>query len=131
MFRKVVEAVVGGAIGLAALYAVAKVAFSAGQEMADMERRYHDLGGAKVDIQVLEDARAEAKDACETASTIGKNGKLGVLFGISRMLSKNKPSVVKDLMSNPEGHKLEAYVDEDELHINIKKRTQRGGAIRV
>lgn len=131
MFRKIVETVVGGAIGLAALYAVAKVAFSAGQEMADMERRYHDLGGAKVDIQVLEGTQAEAKDARETVSAVGKSGKLGVLFGLNRMLRKSKPSVVKDLMSNPEGHKLEAYVDEDELHINIKKRTQRGGAIRV
>jgi len=131
MFRKIVETVVGGAIGLAALYAVAKVAFSAGQEMADMERRYHDLGGAKVDIQVLEGSQTETKEACETASAAKTNGKLGVLLGLKRMLGKSKPSVMKDLMSNPEDHKLEAYINEGEVHINIKKRTQRGGAIRV
>ena len=131
MFRKIVETVVGGALGLAALYAVAKVAFSAGQEMADMERRYHDLGGAKVDVRVLEGTQTDAKDTHETASTAKTNGKLGVLFGLKRMLGKSKPSVVKDLMSDPEDHKLEAYIDEGEVHINIKKRTQRGGAIHV
>ena len=45
MFKKTVETVVGGAIGLFALYAVARLAYAAGKEVAAAEHHYQSLTG--------------------------------------------------------------------------------------
>lgn len=43
MFRKTISTIVGGGIGLFALYAVAKLSYRAGHEMAEAEHRYAAL----------------------------------------------------------------------------------------
>jgi hypothetical protein len=123
MFKKIVSTIVGGSIGLAALYAVAKIAYSAGQDMAHAEHRYQELD-RKVIIEksscVSSSNVIEASDMviCEPV----KHSKLGTLFSVGKLLGKKNRSVIGDLVSNPEGHQLEAYIKENEIHIDIKKR---------
>lgn len=103
MLKKVVETIVGGAIGMIALYAVAKVAYSAGQDVAKAEYR-HSAG--------TEDPPEEKPK---------KVSKLGMLMGLKRMSGFGKQSALGDIFSNPEDHRIEAYVKEGEVHIDIKK----------
>ena len=43
MFKKTVETIVGGTIGLFALYAVARLSYSVGYDAAKLEQRYEEM----------------------------------------------------------------------------------------
>ena len=47
---------------------------------------------------------------------------LGKLLGLGG--GDKKPSMIKDVMDNPEDYKLEAYIEGGEIIVRIKKRTQ-------
>ena len=123
-----VGTVVSGAIGLAALYVVGKIAFQAGHDIAEAECRYEqlqhgiDAKAAKKDAIIVEDP---ADDVEETAEVVPekKQSKLGMLFGLRKFLGKKGSSVVGDLLQNPENHVIEACVKGREIHVNVKPRT--------
>lgn len=123
-----VGTVVSGAIGLAALYVVGKIAFQAGHDIAEAECRYEQLQRGiehktnKSDVIVVDDPE---KTVEETAEVIPekKQSKLGMLFGLRKFLGKKGGSVVGDLLQNPENHVIEACVKGREIHVNVKPRT--------
>lgn len=117
MLRKIVETVVGGAIGIAALFLVSKVAYAAGQEAAEEERRYEE---AKEPFAVPYEERAPI-----SASTpIKRSGKIGMLLGLRRLaVGGKKGSPISDFMNNPEEHKMEAYIDGGEIVVRVKKKS--------
>lgn len=123
-----VGTVVSGAIGLAALYVVGKIAFQAGHDIAEAECRYEQLQRgidrkeAKKDAIIVEDP---VEDTEETAEVVPekKQSKLGMLFGLRKFLGKKGGSVVGDLLQNPENHVIEACVKGREIHVNVKPRT--------
>lgn len=123
-----VGTVVSGAIGLAALYVVGKIAFQAGHDIAEAECRYEQLQRGiehktnKSDVIVMDDP---AEDLEETAEEVPekKQSKLGMLFGLRKFLGKKGGSVVGDLLQNPENHVIEACVKGREIHVNVKPRT--------
>ena len=123
-----VGTVVSGAIGLAALYVVGKIAFQAGHDIAEAECRYEqlqhgiDAKAAKKDAIIVEDP---VEDTEETAEVIPekKQSRLGMLFGLRKFLGKKGSSVVGDLLQNPENHVIEACVKGREIHVNVKPRT--------
>lgn len=123
-----VGTVVSGAIGLAALYVVGKIAFQAGHDIAEAECRYEQLQRGiehktnKSDLIVVDDPE-EAEE--ETAEVVPekKQSKLGMLFGLRKLLGKKGGSVVGDLLQNPENHIIEACVKGREIHVNVKPRT--------
>jgi len=123
-----VGTVVSGAIGLAALYVVGKIAFQAGHDIAEAECRYEQLQrgiDAKTDRKeaiVLDDSDEDAKTPAEVVPE-KKQSKLGMLFGLRKLLSKKGGSVVGDLIQNPEKHVIEACVKGREIHVNVKPRT--------
>ena len=123
-----VGTVVSGAIGLAALYVVGKIAFQAGHDIAEAECRYEQLQrgiDAKTDRKeaiVLDDSDEDAKAPAEVVPE-KKQSKLGMLFGLRKLLSKKGGSVVGDLIQNPEKHVIEACVKGREIHVNVKPRT--------
>lgn len=47
---------------------------------------------------------------------------LGKLLGLGGG-SVRKPSMVKDILDNPEDYKLEAYIEGGEVIVKIRKRT--------
>ena len=123
-----VGTVVSGAIGLAALYVVGKIAFQAGHDIAEAECRDEQLQrgiDAKTDRKeaiVLDDPDEDAEAPAEVVPE-KKQSKLGMLFGLRKLLGKKGGSVVGDLIQNPENHVIEACVKGREIHVNVKPRT--------
>lgn len=123
-----VGTVVSGAIGLAALYVVGKIAFQAGHDIAEAECRYEQLQRGiehktnKSNVIVVDDP---AEDLEETTEEVPekKQSKLGMLFGLRKLLGKKGGSVVGDLLQNPDKHVIEACVKGREIHVNVKPRT--------
>lgn len=125
-----VGTVLSGAIGLAALYVVGKIAFQAGHDIAEAECKYEQLQrgiSAKSVKTAKPETLDEEADIPEETTDIAipekKQSKLGMLFGLRKMLSKKGGSVVGDLIQNPENHVIEACVKGREIHVNVKPRT--------
>lgn len=123
-----VGTVVSGAIGLAALYVVGKIAFQAGHDIAEAECRYEQLQRGiehktnKSDVIVMDDPEETVEETAEVVPE-KKQSKLGMLFGLRKLLGKKGGSVVGDLLQNPENHVIEACVKGREIHVNVKPRT--------
>lgn len=123
-----VGTVVSGAIGLAALYVVGRVAFQAGHDIAEAECRYEqlqrgiDAKTGKKDAIVIEDSEEVVEEPAEIVPE-KKQSKLGMLFGLRKVFGKKGTSVVGDLLQNPENHVIEACVKGREIHVNVKPRT--------
>ena len=123
-----VGTVVSGAIGLAALYVVGKIAFQAGHDIAEAECRYEQLQRGiehktnKSDVIVVDDPEETVEETAEVVPE-KKQSKLGMLFGLRKLLGKKGGSVVGDLLQNPENHVIEACVKGREIHVNVKPRT--------
>ena len=123
-----VGTVVSGAIGLAALYVVGKIAFQAGHDIAEAECRYEQLQRGiehktnKSDVIVVDDPEETVEETAEVVPE-KKQSKLGMLFGLRKLLGKKGSSVVGDLLQNPDKHVIEACVKGREIHVNVKPRT--------
>ena len=124
-----VGTVLSGAIGLAALYVVGKIAFQAGHDIAKAECKYEQLRRgisaktAKPETSDEEEENSIPEETTDMAIPEKKQSKLGMLFGLRKMLSKKGGSVVGDLIQNPENHVIEACVKGREIHVNVKPRT--------
>lgn len=124
-----VGTVLSGAIGLAALYVVGKIAFQAGHDIAKAECKYEQLQRgisaktAKPETSDEEEENSIPEETTDMAILEKKQSKLGMLFGLRKMLSKKGGSVVGDLIQNPENHVIEACVKGREIHVNVKPRT--------
>lgn len=135
MFKKIAETIIGGAIGAIALYAVGKLAYQAGQEVAREECRYNAM--RRVNERTRDKVApptSEAEEVIEPTETAimpssavtehrpcKKQSKLGLLFGAKRVFG-NKKSVLGNLVHDPEAHKFEAFVEGDELQIHVKRK---------
>ena len=124
-----VGTVLSGAIGLAALYVVGKIAFQAGHDIAKAECKYEQLQRgisaktAKPETSDEEEENSIPEETTDMAIPEKKQSKLGMLFGLRKMLSKKGGSVVGDLIQNPENHVIEACLKGREIHVNVKPRT--------
>ena len=130
--KSFVSTVVGGAVGLIALYVVGRVAYQAGYDMAQAEQHYEE---ARKKTTALESSKKEDGRHIESAveeepkettivepAPIRKQNKLGLMMGLKRLMSK-KESVLGRLVHHPEDHRIEAFVDGDELKVSVKPRT--------
>lgn len=130
MFKKAVETIIGGALGVAALYVVGHLAYQAGQEVAREEYRYHAMRKAneKAREKVVPPLNEQEKTMTVVPSEIDpiflpkkKQSKLGLLFGAKKIFGDHK-SVIGNLIQNPEEHRFEAFVEGDELQIHVKRK---------
>lgn len=131
--KEFVKTVVGGMIGIAALYVVGKIAFQAGHDVGEMECRYRAME-KKVQASVPDDKENEEAEETTTAEESEaeednvleekpkKQGLFRMAWGIRRM-AKKKDSVLGNLIHHPEAHRIEAFVQGEELHVNVKPRT--------
>ena len=133
MFKKTVETIVGGALGLLTLYAVGRVCFQAGQDYAAM--RYETYPEIKqLESKSIKASLKEEEDKTEAALIPADNpvpvpvpvqrkkkSALSVLFGAGRILG-NRKSVIGNLVKNPEDHRFEAFVEGDELQIHVRRK---------
>lgn len=135
--KSFVETVVGGAIGLIALYVVGKVAYQAGKEVAKAECEYETLRekmdgddtsetvtrhGVNADGEEITETIVEKSTAQAVSNPpVKKAGKLSMALGAMKLF-RRKDSVIGDLVKHPEAHKIEAFVDGEDLRINVRKR---------
>lgn len=140
--KSFLENVIGGAVGLIALYVVGKVAYQAGKEMAKAECEYEALrkevdkdsnkdgsgttvahgvnqDGEEVSV-VLERTDADSKQN-PVRVPMKRSGKLSMALGAMKLF-RRRDSVIGDLVKHPEAHKIEAFVEGDDLRINVCKR---------
>ena len=100
--KSFVNTVVGGMIGLAALYVVGRIAYQAGHDMAEMECRYDEI---KRQTQALE-APKDRRDECEKkesvvqreepdviVATVPKKQPRSLMTGVMQMIGGKKESV--------------------------------------
>ena len=113
MLLKILKTIVGGAVGIAALVVVGKIAYAAGQEAAEEARHAEkapksEAGGIAVDPPV----------------PVKGPGKLGMMMGLKRLITGKKSSAIGDFVANPEDHKMEAYIEGGEIVLRIKKKLE-------
>lgn len=133
MFKKVTETIVAGAVGILALYVVGRLGYRAGREITREEYRYNVLRQMNYDnkkpISVNGDVNEQNEKETDTVSSPPllhptspkKQSKVGLLFRGKKLFS-NQKSVIGDLMQNPEDHRFEAFIEDDELHIRVRKK---------
>lgn len=137
MMKSFLETMIGGAIGLMALYIVGTVAYHAGKEVAKAECEYEALRNKIDEDDVSEsttvhgdndngepvtetfDRKADVK--LVPVQPARKAGKLSMAFNAMKLF-RRKDSVIGDLVKHPEAHKIEAFVEGDDLRINVSKR---------
>lgn len=121
--KSFVETVVGGAVGLIALYVVGRVAYEAGKEIAREECRYEELQRKNQELEsrcvpTVSDEEPQAMTVRHPEKK--ERRKSGIMSVIGIMGGKN--AMLRHLMQEPEDHQVEAYVDGDELHVNVRRR---------
>lgn len=127
--KSIVSTLIGGAIGLAALYVVGRIAYRAGHDVAEAEHRCEEARRAAADANENQEAPEEegavggAGEDTETPAPVKKQGRLRMLLGLGKMFRKNGASVIGDLVQNPENHVVEACIKGREIHVNVKPRT--------
>lgn len=126
--KSFVSTVVGGAIGLVALYVVGRVAYQAGHDIAEAEHRYEaaqrkDHAKEQKSEEPQEETASDEDEAVEMPVPSKRQSKLGMLFGLRKAFGKKGTSVIGDLVQNPENHVIEACVKGREIHVNVKPRT--------
>ena len=122
--KSIVSTLIGGAIGLAALYVVGRIAYRAGRDVAEAEhRRAAADANDNQEAPEEEGAVGGAGEDTETAAPAKKQGRLRMLLGLGKMFRKSGASVIGDLVQNPENHVVEACIKGREIHVNVKPRT--------
>lgn len=137
MLKKAAETLIGGALGLIALYVVGKVAYQAGKEVAREECRFQamqaennqrvrETASEAIEASSAEDVEIKTETAMVPVATPApiqrkKKSKLSLLFSAGRILG-NKRSVIGNLVRSPEDHKFEAFVEGDELQIHVRRK---------
>lgn len=148
MLSKIAGNVVSGAIGLLALYVVARLAYKAGTDMANMENHYKSVAKKTSDLEhqnhklssvdkerieakepvALDEAKPEkpiAEDEIVIVKDVGTKNPIrkgGFLGRLGWMTGRGKTGVIKELLRNPEEHRMEACVNDGAVDIRISKR---------
>lgn len=122
------SSVVGGVIGLAALYAAAHLGYRAGREITELEHKYRELSEKAEALKQTspgeggEDAgSADGKEEAPSPAP-SKAGKPGLFLGIKRLMGR-KGSALGNIIRHPEAHRIEAYMQGEELRVSVKPRT--------
>lgn len=121
------KTLIGGAIGMAALYAVGKMAYSMGKEVAEAECRLEEMkqqmeagssqqGDPKAAPDTLDGA--EWKPTIITQEPFKPNRKPNLLRNAAKIFHGNG-GTLRNLIKHPEAHKLEAFVDQKGLHVDV------------
>ena len=155
------KTLIGGALGLGALYVVGKVCFEAGKDVAEIERQLEQEKPAeKADMECTDEGTAEAPDlhghagysavqadpnrdeAKENPETTAnetrekndkpafagkimdkiRNAKMFIRIKKSFEKGDRSPGILGSLLSNPDGAKIEAFVRNGGVQINVTPR---------
>ena len=136
--RAFLKTLIGGAVGLGALYVVGKVCYNLGKDVAEVE---HQLAASKNEVahqtpaegteqpqtepEVEQEAPVEEPVKVEKHSRImDKIHNAKAFIKIKKALGGSKsPGVLGSLLKNPEGAKIEAFVQNGGVRINVRPGT--------
>ena len=137
------KTLIGGALGLGALYVVGKVCFEAGKDVAEIERQLSTqtndipakpvepdadeqddrMGVETVEAPVTTDAEEKPKaSVLDKAATKIRNAKMFLKLRKAFSREGKQPGVLSTLLNNPEGAKIEAFVMDGGVRINVRPR---------
>ena len=111
--RKMIGTIVEGAIGILALYVVGHITFAAGKELGEAEQKYAAL---QERIDHGNSNRTEIAPIPEKKTLIGT--------GVKSLIFRNIPIVGK-MLDKPEDHKIEAFVENGGIHIDVKGKNAK------
>lgn len=111
--RKMIGTIVEGTIGILALYVVGHIAFAAGKELGEAEQKYAAL---------QEKINQENSNGVEIATIPEKKTLIGT--GVKSLIFRNIPIVGK-MLDKPEDHKIEAFVENGGIHIDVKGKNAK------
>ncbi len=111
--RKMIGTIVEGAIGILALYMAGHVAFAAGKELGEAEQKYAVL---------QEKINQGNSNGAEIATIHEKKTLIGT--GVKSLIFRNIPIVGK-MLDKPEDHKIEAFVENGGIHIDVKDKNAK------
>lgn len=142
------KTIIGGALGIGALYIVGKVCYEAGKNVGDVERqladskaaddvnKFNDINNMELDIptncddtvkirhieKFKSDDNVERADSSFTAKV--HNAKM--FLTLKKIFSKRdrKPGILGSLLTNPDGAKIEAIVKDGGVQISVKPRAE-------
>lgn len=109
MISRIAGNMVSAVIGITCLYVAGKIAFQAGREIGYEEHRYEMMVSG---TGLSDNGLVKPK---------GKSGKLGALLGLGKALS-SKDGTIWRLLRSPDEHAVEAYVEGDEIRVNVKRK---------
>lgn len=136
--RAFLKTLIGGAVGLGALYVVGKVCYNIGKDVAEVE---HQLAASKNEVgnptpaegtehpqtepEVEQEAPVEEPAKAEKHSRImDKIHNAKAFIKIKKAIGGSKsPGVLGSLLKNPEGAKIEAFVQNGGVRINVRPGT--------
>lgn len=126
MMKTFVKTLIGGALGMIALYAVGKVAYQAGHDIAEAEHAYeqaqHKASPKKSETTEQGENAGSDEDAVLPVP-VKKQSRLGMALSVWKALKNKDASPISDFIQNPENHMLEACIKGREIHLNLKPRT--------
>ncbi len=111
--RKMIGTIVEGAVGILALYVVGHITFAAGKELGEAEQKYAAL---------QEKINQGNSNGVEIATIPEKKTLIGT--GVKSLIFRNIPIVGK-MLDKPEDHKIEAFVENGGIHIDVKGKNAK------
>lgn len=137
--RTFLKTLIGGAVGIGALYVVGKVCYEIGKDVAEVERQLatgenevahtEASGGTGEETPRTEEQPTQAEPVGEPKQTVVgrtmdkiRNAKM--FLKVKKALTRDgkSPGVLGSLLSNPEGAKIEAFVMDGGVRINVRPR---------
>lgn len=109
--KKMIGTIVEGTVGILALYVVGHIAYTAGKELGKAEEAYKTL------TERIQEIKAD--EPGEIAPPAKKRTLIGA--GVKSLIFRNIP-VVGKLLDQPEAHKVEAFVENGGIHIDVKEK---------
>lgn len=123
MMRKIVETVVGGTVGLLALYVVARVAYETGHRMGVTECQYEQMKQVPEKECPAVEAPKENEivpESPEVPKLVRKPSRFGMLSKIGKAVGGR--GVIGRILKNPDEQRVEMYVEGDTFRIDVSPK---------
>lgn len=121
--KKFIETVVGGTVGLLALYVVARVAYETGHRMGVTECQYEQMKQVpeKERPAVQEPETQEiVPEPVEAPKLARKPSRFGMLSKIGKAVGGR--GVIGRILKNPDEQRVEMYVEGDTFRIDVSPK---------
>lgn len=121
--NKAMNTIIQGGLGMIVLYAVAKTAYKAGKEVSEEEFRLAMIRehAKRINTKTIPEPETEETEPEKTEIeaeivTESKFQTLRNLIGKKKSFG-HKVNALKKLISDPKSYKIEAYMDDTDIHV--------------